>query len=296
MVAPRSSSYNKKDTESKSSGPGGGSLNAPTRTAPSTGRMSSNTAPSGSKFGPREKSTPVSTAPSSMARESTADSLSRSVPKKITDRVGETSQKPRSGPSIGPTEAASSQPARQKTSLNAMSGPPTRPYSGIPERIGQERLALTGNPPSSYKTPEMQGPQRPPRASVSQTLSNYQAERSAREMKNPTQRAYDQYNPSNPGSGAPLRPGVKTTGDKTRSLTGQKAPIPKLKPNRVSAAPIPKAKPAKPVTATPTTQKSTKVSGKSKTRVAFEKEFAAARARKEKVFTFKGKKYSTRVK
>lgn len=285
MVAPRSSSYNKKDTESKSSGPGGGSLNAPVRTAPSTGRVSSNTAPSGSKFGPREKSTPVSTAPSSMARESTADSLSRSVPKKITDRVGETSQKPRSGPSVGPTEAASSQPARQKTSLNAMSGPPTRPYSGIPERIGQERLSLTGNPPSSYKTPEMQGPQRPPRASVSQTLSNYRTERSVREMKNPTQRAYDQYNPSNPGSGAPLRPGIKPTGDKTRSLTGQ--------PNKVSAAPIPKAKPAKPVTAT---QKPTKVTGKSKTRVAFEKEFAAARASGKKNFIFKGKKYSTRVK
>lgn len=283
------------------------------------------TAPSGSKFGPRVKSTPVSTAPSSMARESTTDSLARSGSKKIQDRVGVTSQKPRSGPSVGPTEAPVSRPVSQKTSLNAMKGSPAQAYRGVPEAIGQERLRVTGNAPGAFKSPEVQGPQRPPRASVTSTLSNYRSERSARgmsnptqrpydinnqgmgqakttvqiggsanygnklanspmrktaettknveasskSMRNPTQRAYDQYNPNYTGAGAPLKPGVKPM-----------APIPKPKP---SIEPVAKVK----VKAT---------AGKSKTRVAFEKEFAAARASGKKNFKFKGKTYSTRVK
>ena len=321
MVAPRSSSSNKKDTESKSSGPGGGSLNAPARTTPSTGRVSSNTAPSGSKFGPREKSTPVSTAPSSMARESTTDRLSRSGGKQITDRAGVTSQKPRSGPSIGPTEAAISQPARQKTSLNAMKGSPAKAYTGVQERIGQERLSLTGNPPSYYQRPMSQkdveksyqsmknptqraydinnpsnpgfgAPQYPKtQLKLSTTETTKSVEASSKAMRNPTQRAYDKNDPNYMGAGVALKPAVKPA--ITRSQTEQKPPIPKPKPDRVSTAPIPKAKPAKPVAAA---KKTTKVTGKSKSRVAFEKEFAAAKARGEKVFIFKGKKYSTRVK
>jgi hypothetical protein len=58
------------------------------------------------------------------------------------------------------------------------------------------------------------------------------------------------------------------------------APIPKPKPDR-------KPKPA--------TDKS-RVAGKSKTRVAFEQEFAKQRKAGKKEFTFKGKKYTTKLK
>lgn len=351
MVAPRSP----KDSEKKgqSTGPGGGSLNAPARTAPSKAatspsvssssrttssyggggrdsgigsQKSSNTAPSGSQFGPRVKSTPVSTAPSSMATESTTDYLSRSTAKKTQDRVTPVSQKPMTGPSVGPTEAPVSRPVSQKTSLNAMKGSPAQAYRGIPEAIGQERLRITGTIPSAYDTRQMQGPQRPPRASVADTVSNYRAERSARgmsnptqrpydvnnqgmgqvkttvqiggsanygnklasspmrkspettknveasskAMRNPTQRAYDQYNPNYTGAGAPLKPGVKPV-----------APVPKPKPSVTPVAGKTKTK---------------TVTGKSKTRVAFEKEFAAARASGKSTFKFRGKTYSTRVK
>lgn len=363
MVAPRSP----KDSEKKgqSTGPGGGSLNAPARTAPSNAtssssssrtassyggggrdrsvgsQKSSNAAPSGSQFGPRVKSTPVSTAPSSMARESTTDYLSRSTAKKTQDRVTPVSQKPMTGPSVGPTESPVSRPVNQKTSLNAMKGSPAQAYRGIPEAIGQERLRITGTIPSAYDTRQMQGPQRPPRASVADTVSNYRAERSARgmsnptqrpydvnnqgmgqvkttvqiggsanygnklanspmrkspettknveasskAMRNPTQRAYDQYNPNYTGAGAPLKPGVKPV-----------APVPKPKPvvAQGNTVPVPKPKPS--VTPVAGKTKTKPVTGKSKTRVAFEKEFAAARASGKSTFKFRGKTYSTRVK
>lgn len=52
-------------------------------------------------------------------------------------------------------------------------------------------------------------------------------------------------------------------------------------------APIPKAKPA---------MDKSRLAGKSKTRIAFEKEFAKQRKAGKKEFTFKGKKYTTKLK
>jgi hypothetical protein len=91
--------------------------------------------------------------------------------------------------------------------------------------------------------------------------STKSVESSSKAMKNPTQRAYDKYNPNYSGAGAPLRPGVKP--------------------------PIPKAKPA---------VEKPRSTGKSKTRIAFEQEFAKQRKAGKKEFTFRGKRYTTKLK
>jgi hypothetical protein len=105
--------------------------------------------------------------------------------------------------------------------------------------------------------------------------STKSAESSGQAMRNPTQRAYSKDSPSYSGAGVPMVP------KKDRGVSAAAAaPIPKPKPDR-------KPKPA--------TDKS-RVAGKSKTRVAFEQEFAKQRKAGKKEFTFKGKKYTTKLK
>lgn len=90
--------------------------------------------------------------------------------------------------------------------------------------------------------------------------STKSVESSSKMMMNPTQRAYDKNSPSYSGFGV-------------------------AKPAK--AVPIPKAKPA--------VDKS-RVAGKSKTRIAFEQEFAKQRKAGKKEFTFRGKRYTTKLK
>ena len=96
---------------------------------------------------------------------------------------------------------------------------------------------------------------------ASQKKQDASPEKSYQSMTNPTQRAYDK-------SKSPIV-ASKPTGGIGSYKPEAKPPVPKLKPAKVA--------PAK----------------KSKTRIAFEKEFAAARKRGDKSFKFKGGKYST---
>ncbi len=117
-----------------------------------------------------------------------------------------------------------------------------------------------------------QGSSAPSMASTVQSTKG--AELSSMYMRNPTQRAYDAS--TSPRGGGPEK------------RQGSSAPS-------VAKAPVPKAKPA----SLKKKAEKRKVEKKSKTRIAFEKEFAAARKKGKKSFSSKlGKygKYSTKLK
>jgi hypothetical protein len=111
-----------------------------------------------------------------------------------------------------------------------------------------------------------QGSSAPSMASTVQSTKG--AELSSMYMRNPTQRAYDAS--TSPSGGGP----EKRQGSSSPSVA--KAPIPKAKPARLKKK-VEKRKPEK----------------KSKTRIAFEKEFAAARKAGKKKFSSKLGKYGT---
>lgn len=94
------------------------------------------------------------------------------------------------------------------------------------------------------------------------------------------------FKPKNPneGIGKPLASSTKDV-EKAYQTVGTKTRLDDPVRSVRRAIPIPKAKP---------TQE--KPAGKSATRIAFEKKFAEARADKKKVFDFRGKKYSTKLK
>lgn len=113
-----------------------------------------------------------------------------------------------------------------------------------------------------------QGSSAPSMASTVQSTKG--AELSSMYMRNPTQRAYDaSTSPSAKGGGPEKRQG-------SSSPSVAKAPIPKAKPANLKKK-VEKRKPEK----------------KSKTRIAFEKEFAAARKAGKKKFGSKLGKYGT---
>ena len=136
-------------------------------------------------------------------------------------------------------------------------GGPTK----MKDRRGLDIKADRGGGPA-----RRQGSSAPSKSSTVQSTQG--AELSSMYMRNPTQRAYDAS--TSPSGGGP----EKRQGSSSPSVA--KAPIPKAKPASLKKK-VEKRKPEK----------------KSKTRIAFEKEFAAARKAGKKKFGSKLGKYGT---
>jgi hypothetical protein len=101
---------------------------------------------------------------------------------------------------------------------------------------------------------------------------------------------------ANTGDEAPKKPTTQAAAPKQLSMRDDYAAY--RSPPGKAADPVPKPRlrpenlPVKVKAAAPKAVK-TKTSGKTDTRLAFEKEYARAKANKQRVFTFKGKQYKT---
>jgi hypothetical protein len=128
-----------------------------------------------------------------------------------------------------------------------------------------------------------QGSSAPSMASTVQSTKG--AELSSMYMRNPTQRPYDA---STSPSAAP-RPKTTQEGMRNANDNMAKMQLERLKKSNAPAPPKPKAKPA----SLKKKVEKRKPEKKSKTRIAFEKEFAAARKKGKKSFPSKLGKYGT---